>query len=149
MISRRGVLLRSAGALAAARLPTIANAQDLERHGMSAFGDLAYPPDFKHFNYVNPSAPKGGTYSELPTSRTYNGSFQTFNSLNSYIFKGEGVYGMDLTFATLMVPSGDEPDGLYGLAARGVRISEDGLTYRFLLRPEAKFHDGTALTAQD
>jgi microcin C transport system substrate-binding protein len=48
-----------------------------------------------------------------------------------------------------MTPSGDEPDGLYGLAARSVRISADGLTYRFLLRPEAKFHDGTRITAQD
>jgi microcin C transport system substrate-binding protein len=124
-------------------------AQEAERHGISAFGDLGYPADFKHFKYVNPDAPKGGTYSELPTSRTYNGSFQTFNSLNSFIFKGEGVYGMDLTFAALMVSSGDEPDAMYGLAAHAVRISGDGLTYRFLLRPETKFHDGTALSAHD
>ena len=57
--------------------------------------------------------------------------------------------GMELTFATLMARSGDEPDAMYGLAARSVRISADGLTYRFTLRPEAKFHDGTPLTAQD
>jgi microcin C transport system substrate-binding protein len=56
---------------------------------------------------------------------------------------------MELTFATLMVRSGDEPDAMYGLAARAVRISDDGLTYTFLLRPEAKFHDGTPLTAHD
>ena len=56
---------------------------------------------------------------------------------------------MDLTFAVLMVRSGDEPDAMYGLAARAVRISSDGLTYRFLLRPQAKFHDGTPLTAHD
>jgi microcin C transport system substrate-binding protein len=147
MISRRGVLVLSAGALAAAKLPAVA--QEAERHGMSAFGDLEYPADFTHFRYVNPAAPKGGVYSELPTSRGYNGSFQTFNSLNSYIFRGEGVYGMDLTFAALMTSSGDEPDAMYGLAAKSVRITEDGLAYHFTLRPEAKFHDGTPLTAQD
>ncbi len=56
---------------------------------------------------------------------------------------------MDLTFVSLMARSGDEPDAMYGLAARSVRISADGLTYRYTLRPEAKFHDGTPLTAHD
>jgi microcin C transport system substrate-binding protein len=116
---------------------------------MSAFGDLALPPDFAHFPYVNPGAPKGGLYSEIVANRGFNGSFLTFDSLNGYILKGNGAYGMDLTFATLMARSGDEPDAVYGLAARTVRISSDGLTYTFLLRPEAKFHDGSALTAQD
>jgi microcin C transport system substrate-binding protein len=88
-------------------------------------------------------------FSEIVTSRTFNGSFLTFNSLNTYILKGEGVLGMDLTFATLMVRAGDEPDAMYGMAASGVSISDDGLTYRFTLRPEAKFHDGTPLTAHD
>jgi len=151
MISRRGVLVLSASALAAAKLPGSAVAQDLaaERHGMSAFGDLNYPVDFPYFSYVNPKAPKGGLFSEMVTSRTYNGSFLTFNSLNAFILKGEGVLGMDFTFASLMVRSGDEPDAMYGLAARSVRITDNGLTYRFTLRNEAKFHDGTPLTAQD
>ena len=148
MITRRRALVLSAGALAAIKLAP-ASAQNTERHGMSAFGDLDLPDDFKHFGYVNPNAPKGGLFSEWVTSRTYNGSFLTFNSLNTYILKGEGVLGMDLTFATLMVRAGDEPDAMYGFAARSVSISEDGLTYRFTLRPEAKFHDGTALTAHD
>jgi len=116
---------------------------------MSAFGDLAYPADFPYFKYVNPSAPKGGVYSETVSSRGYNGSFLTFNSLNAYILKGEGAFGMDFTFAALMARSGDEPDAMYGLAAKSVRISDDGLTYRFTLREQAKFHDGTPLTAQD
>ena len=64
MISRREVLVLSAGVLAAAKLSSVAVAQDAERHGISAFGDLAYPPDFKQFAYVNPDAPKGGTWSE-------------------------------------------------------------------------------------
>jgi len=124
-------------------------AQATERHGMSAFGDLRLPPDFAHLSYVNVDAPKGGTYSEIVSQRGFNGSFQTFNSLNAFILKGEGALGMELTFAALMVRSGDEPDAMYGLAARGVVISDDGLTYRFTLRPEAKFHDGTIITAQD
>ena len=149
MITRRQVLAVSAGALAAAKLPATVHAQEADRHGMSAFGDLVYPADFPHFGYVNPNAPKGGTYSEAVSSRGYNGSFLTFNSLNAYILKGDGAFGMDLTFAALMVRSGDEPDAMYGLAAKSVRIADGGLTYRFTLRPEAKFHDGAPLTAQD
>jgi len=116
---------------------------------MSAFGDLAYPPDFAHFSYVNPDAPKGGVFSQIGPGAQYNQNELTFDSLNSYILKGDAAQGMELTFATLMARSGDEPDAMYGLAARGVVISDDGLTYRFNLRPEAKFHDGSALTAQD
>ena len=148
-LTRRHVLALSAGALAATKFASPAAAQEAERHGMSAFGDLGYLADFPHFKYVNADAPKGGRYSEIVSSRGFNGSFLTFNSLNSYILKGNGVLGMELTFATLMVSSGDEPDAMYGLAARGVRISDDGLTYTFLLRPETKFHDGSALTAHD
>ncbi|HEY6834669.1 MAG TPA: extracellular solute-binding protein [Pseudolabrys sp.] len=152
MISRRDVLVLSASALAAAKLPSLAAAQEAQaadRHGMSAFGDLKYPADFPYFSYVNPNAPKGGAYSEWVSSRGYNGSFLTFNSLNAYILKGEGALGMDYTFAALMARSGDEPDAMYGYAAKSVRITDDGLTYRFTLRPEAKFHDGSQLTAQD
>ncbi len=81
--------------------------------------------------------------------RAFNQSFLTFNSLNAFILRGDGAQGMQITFATLMARALDEPDAMYGLAARAVQISPDGLTYRFLMRPEAKFHDGTALTAQD
>ena len=116
---------------------------------MSAFGDLKYPADFPNFTYVNPSAPKGGVFSQIGPNRQFNQSFQTFNSLNSFILKGDAAQGMELTFATLMVRSGDEPDAMYGLAARSVRISDDGLTYQFTLRAQAKFHDGTPLTAHD
>ena len=139
----------SAGALAAAKFAPAAAQDTAERHGMSAFGDLAYPADFPFFKYVNPDAPKGGLFSQIGPSRQFNQSFQTFNTLNSYILKGDAAQGMELTFATLMARSGDEPDAMYGLAAAGVRISDDGLTYRFTLRPEAKFHDGTPLTSHD
>jgi len=116
---------------------------------MSAFGDLAYPPDFQHFSYVDPNAPKGGLFSQIGPDRQFNQNFLTFNSLNSYILKGDAAQGMELTFATLMVRSGDEPDAMYGLAAEKVRRSADGLTYEFFLRPQARFHDGTLMTAED
>ena len=120
-----------------------------ESHGLSAFGDLGYPADFAHFRYVNPSAPKGGIFSQIGPDRLYNQNFLTFNSLNTFILQGDAAQGMELTFATLMVRSGDEPDAMYGLAAGKVRRSSDGLTYQFFIRPEAKFHDGSPLTAQD
>ena len=123
--------------------------EEAQRHGMSSFGDLKYPADFKHFDYVNPDAPKGGLFSQLGPVTQYNQNFLTFNTLNSYILKGDAAQGMELTFATLMAGAADEPDGLYGLAARAVIVSADGLTYRFLLRPQAKFHDGSRITAQD
>jgi microcin C transport system substrate-binding protein len=124
-------------------------AQETERHGMSAFGDLKYPPDFGHFDYVNPNAPKGGVFSHTGATRAFNQNFLTFNSLNIFILRGDGAQGMELTFASLMARAADEPDALYGLAARAVRISADGLTYRFLMRPGIKFHDGSPLTAHD
>jgi len=150
--TRRGVLALTAGA-AAGLLPVgspRARADDvIESHGLSAFGDLAYPADFQHFRYVDPNAPKGGSFSQIGPDRQFNQNFLTFNSLNSYILKGDAAQGMELTFATLMVRCGDEPDAMYGLAAEKVRRSADGLTYQFFIRPQAKFHDGTRLTAHD
>jgi microcin C transport system substrate-binding protein len=157
--SRRLVLGLGAGALAAPsllaapwlRLATAAAAEEAgaESHGMSSFGDLKYPADFQRFDYINPDAPKGGVFSSIPSVRAYNQSFFTFNSFNAFILKGEGAQGMDLTFASLMARANDEPDGMYGLAAKSVQISPDKLTYRFAMRPEAKFHDGSRMTAQD
>ena len=121
-LSRRRVLTLSAAVAATAGLGTfpVAAAERAERHGISAFGDLALPPDFSHFPFVRPDAPKGGKYSEVVSSRGYNGSFYTFNSLNSFILKGDGALGMDLTFAALMARNADEPDAMYGFAARAV-----------------------------
>ena len=160
-LSRRRLLVLSAGLAAAPAWPrgaaaapdpadgAVAPAGEVEIHGMSGFGDLKYPADFRHFDYVNPNAPKGGAFSETVTNRQYNQNFLTFNSLNVFILRGDGARAMEATFATLMAAAEDEPDSLYGLAARKVRISADGLTYRFFIRPEARFHDGTKLTARD
>ncbi|MFN3351311.1 extracellular solute-binding protein [Pseudorhodoplanes sp.] len=148
-LTRRTFLTITAGAAGAAALAQAGFANARETHGISAFGDLKYPPDFPHFDYVNPDAPKGGTFSLVGTNRQFNQNFLTFNSLNSYILRGDAALGMERTFASLMVSAADEPDSMYGLAARSVQISDDGLVYRFALRPGLTFHDGTILTAHD
>jgi microcin C transport system substrate-binding protein len=156
-LTRRKVLVLSAGAVTAGaivRAPVFAAegsaaADGAEVHGISGFGDLKYPRDFRHFDYVDPKAPKGGVFSQIGPSRQYNQNFLTFNSLNSYILRGDAAQGMELTFASLMSSAADEADAMYGLVATSVRISPDGLLYRFALRPEARFHDGTRLTAHD
>ncbi|PWB61115.1 MAG: hypothetical protein C3F17_13390 [Bradyrhizobiaceae bacterium] len=149
-LSRRDLLRLGAGGAAAAALGGGAvAAEEIEAHGISAFHDLKYPADFPHYAYVNPAAPKGGLFSQIGPTRAYNQSFLTFNTLNAYILKGEAAQGMELTFASLMARATDEPDAMYGFAARSVVRSADGLVYRFRLRPEARFHDGTRLTADD
>jgi microcin C transport system substrate-binding protein len=152
--SRRRALALSAGAMAAPAwlrfgTSTAAAADETETHGISAFGDLKYPADFRHFDYVDPNAPKGGVFSETVTSRQFNQNFLTFNSLNSFILKGDAARAMELTFASLMAAAEDERDAMYGLAADKVRISADGLVYRYHIRGEARFHDGSKLTARD
>lgn len=123
------------------------------RHGLSAFGELAYPPDFAHFNYVNPSAPKGGSLSLITDT-----SVLTFDSLNPFILKGDHAEGVELgdydtggslVFDSLMARAGDEPDAVYGLIAQDVQLTDDHRRAVFTLRPEARFHDGTPLTSAD
>src|SRR5262249_3491344 len=111
-LSRRTVLVAGAGIVAGAGLDQRALAEagaaaTMESHGLSAFGDLAYPPDFPHFKYANPNAPKGGLFSQIGPDRLFNQNFLTFNSLNSFILKGDAAQGMELTFASLMVRAGD------------------------------------------
>ena len=148
-VTRRATLVLGAAALVASRSRGTQAQEGAERHGISGFGDLKYPADFKQFDYVHPNAPKGGTFSNVGSTRAFNQNFLTFNSLNIYILKGDGAQGMELTFASLMTRAEDEPDAVYGLAARSVQISPDGLTYRFSLRPGIKFHDGSPITAHD
>ena len=86
-------------------------------HGISAFGELRYPPDFPHFDYVNPDAPKGGTMS----FRGFLAS-QTFDSLNQFILAGEPAQGLGLIYDTLLVRAYDEADAVYGLLAEKAGI---------------------------
>ena len=117
MISRRGALKELGGrARRRAPRPLAAFADDgVETHGLSSFGDLALPPDFPHFAYVNPNAPTGGLLSLQITGTSGNQSFDTFDTLNIYSWKGNGAAGMGATFDTLMTANGDEPDSVYGL----------------------------------
>ena len=149
--TRRDVVLAGTAAATLATWPRAGfpDNGETETHGLSSFGDLKYPADFKHFDYVNPQAPKGGTLAIQIKQSIGNQNFDTFNTLNVFVLKGDGAAGMPLTFDTLMAASADEPDALYGLLARSVRASGDKLTYRFMLRPEARFHDGSPVTARD
>jgi microcin C transport system substrate-binding protein len=155
-IPRRSFLAGAASAAAAPLLPNIAFAATqtgTKLHGLSAFGDLKYAPDFTHFDYVNPDAPKGGTFNFSPPSWFFNQSTLTFNTLNSFVPRGDAPPRMELCFDSLMtgILTGplDEPDAVYGLLAETVTLSDDRNTFKFVLRPEAKFHDGTPLTAED
>ncbi|GHC67237.1 extracellular solute-binding protein [Limoniibacter endophyticus] len=118
-------------------------------HGLSAFGELKYPADFTAFGYVDRSAPKGGTLNFQPPNWGFNQNTVTFNTLNSFTMRGDAPPRMELCFDTLMTRALDEPDALYGLIAKTATISEDGTEIMFELRPEARFHDGSPLTAED
>jgi microcin C transport system substrate-binding protein len=122
-----------------------ASETEIESHGLSIFGDLAEAPGFAHFAYVDPQAPKGGLIVVEPPPQKN----ASFDSLNAYILRGNPAARLDLIFDTLMAMSLDERDALYGLVAHKVRISADRRTLTFFLRPEARFHDGSPLTAHD
>ncbi len=113
------------------------------RHGASFFlsEPLKYPADFKHFDYVNPDAPKGGDVRLAEIG--------TYDSLNPFILKGVSAAGLELLYDTLLVNSADEASAAYGLLAKTVDISLSGEWVRFHLRPEARWHDGVKLTAED
>ena len=126
-----------------------------ESHGYAQFGTLRYPATFTHFDWVNPDAPKGGTLKVM--------AFGPFDTLNPYTFKGTSPvstanflqYGVNELNETLMAgtgqyaPSGDEPTSSYGLIAQSVEYNEGRSWVVFNLRPEARFHDGTPITAYD
>ncbi len=152
MATRRDVLALGAATAAVALLPSrvFANSPtEAPLHGLSAFGDLKYPAGFTHFDYVNPDAPKGGTFNFAPFTWVFNQNPQTFNTLNSFILKGDSPPRMDMCFDALMASALDEPDSMYGLVAETVTIAPDRNSFTFKLRPEARFHDGSPLTAED
>jgi microcin C transport system substrate-binding protein len=128
-----------------ATLPAATGAARAEpRHGLSIFGDLKYSPEFKHFDYVNPEAPKGGRIVTMGTSGA-----TTFDSFNNYILKGDAARGLEYMFDSLMVRAEDEPDAVYGLIAQSADVAADGKSVTFKLRSEAKFADGSPVTADD
>jgi microcin C transport system substrate-binding protein len=146
-LSRRDILILGAGAAAistTAFVPLAHAAGETVHHGLSAFGDLGYPADFKQLKYASAAAPKGGTFSQLA-----GGGTATFNSLNGFILKGDPAVDMELAFCSLMGRATDEPDAVYAYAADQVSVSADGRVYKFRLRDGVKFHDGSPITAAD
>ena len=126
-----------------------ANPAEEKLHGLSAFGRLKYGAGFKHFDYVNPEAPKGGQFNFSPPNWFFNEDTQTFNTLNCFVLKGDAPPRMEMCFDTLMVSALDEPDSIYCHLAEWVQISKDRNTYTFGLRKQAKFHDGKPVKASD
>lgn len=114
-------------------------------HGYALWGDLKYPPDFPHFGYVNPQAPKGGELRLVSNLRV-----STFDKYNPFTIKGSApAYLSDLMFDSLLAGSLDETAAGYGLLANDVAVAPDGLSVTFRLRPEAKFHNGDPVLAAD
>lgn len=110
-------------------------------HGLSKYGGLKYGAGFSHFAYVNPEAPKGGRIKLAATG--------TFDKLNPYSLKGIAAAGSTLPFDTLMEGSADEASSIYGLIAETVELAPDRSWIIFNLRPQARFHDGSPITAHD
>jgi len=113
------------------------------RHGLSLFGDLKYPAGFKHFDYVNPRAPKGGAVRMIAI-----GGFDNFNVVPGAV-KGTLVAGINLIYDTLMTPTFDEVSTEYGLLADAVSHPDDHAWVVYRLRADAKWHDGKPVTAED
>jgi microcin C transport system substrate-binding protein len=113
------------------------------QHGASLFGDLKYPANFKHFDYVNANAPKGGTLRIAGL-----GTYDNFNPVVAGV-KGVIASGIWEIFETLMTPSLDEVSSEYGLLAEGVSYPEDFSSVTYHLRRFAKWHDGKLVTPED
>lgn len=111
------------------------------RYGLAMHGAPKYAPDFTHVDYVNPDAPKGGILRQAVT-----GSFDT---LHDRILRGRKAAGLHLTQDSLMARIWDEAFSLYGLIAESYQMPEDRSFITFNLRPEARWHDGTPITAED
>lgn len=111
------------------------------QHAVALYGEPKYGPDFTHFEYVNPGAPKGG--------KATMAAIGSFDTLNPYTIKGVPAAGLSLTYDTLTTGSADESSVEYGLLAESIEVPEDRSWTAFTLRPEAKWHDGRPVTAED
>jgi microcin C transport system substrate-binding protein len=116
-------------------------AQAAPSHCLALYGECKYKEGFSHFDYVNPDAPKGGAVKLAETG--------SFDSLNPFILKGVKAPGITMIFDSLMAPSQDEPQTMYGLIASSVDVANDNSSAEFTLRKEARFHDGSPITPDD
>ena len=136
-LTRRGALATAGAGLAFAFVKPFAWAAGKSGlHGLSIFGELKYEADFPHFDYINPDAPKGGRMNFSPPNWALNQSTQTFNTLNTFVLKGDAPPRMGMTFDSLMTRAADEPDAVYGLVAESVDVSDDGNAYFFPHPPD-------------
>ena len=121
------------------------NAPAWAAHGYALWGDLKYPSDFSNFDYVNPAAPKGGELRLVSNLRS-----STFDKYNPFTIKGSApAYLSDLMFDALLAGPLDETASGYGLLAQDVSVAADGMSVTFVLRPEARFHNGEPVLAAD
>ena len=133
--------LMATAATTVAETPAASNPAPV--HGIAMHGELKYPEDFSHFDYVNPDAPKGGT---LRMSVVANG----FDSFNPFVIRGVAAAGVSTyVYDTLLESSADEPFSEYGLIAGSVEVPEDRSYVIFNLREQARFQDGEPITAED
>ncbi|MEJ0063768.1 MAG: extracellular solute-binding protein [Alphaproteobacteria bacterium] len=128
-------------AMGQAKAAESAAAEPVPHYGVALRGEPKYAPDFQHLDYVDPDAPKGG---ELRL-----GAQGTFDTVNPFILKGVTAVGSALPFDSLMDATADEPFSQYGLVAKTVTIAPDRSWVSYELRPEARFHDGHPITADD
>ena len=134
--------LRRSALLATALLALTSAAMAEPKPGIAMLGDPALPPDFKSLPYANPEAPQGGELRQAVTG--------SFDSVNPFIVKGQSVVGpRTYVFESLMGRNWNEPFSLYGLIAETIDVSDDRQTFTFKIRPEARFSDGTPVTAAD
>ncbi len=150
-ISRRTALKLSGAAACAPLLPRAGFADQGSRaHGIAVIGDLKYGADFQHFDYVNTTAPHGGRIvTQLSAMGLQPEPAVPSTRCTSMSRAATAPPAWPLTFASLMAGSTDEPGSVYGFVAKEVEISDDRKALRFFLRPEATFHDGSPLTADD
>jgi microcin C transport system substrate-binding protein len=135
-------MLKHIALLALLLMPLPAMAQDVTPvHALAMHGSPKYAADFQHLDYVNPDAPKGGVFHQHVIG--------TFDSLNPFIVKGVPAAGAGSIYETLLEPSSDEPFTEYGALAASIETPEDRSWVIFNLRPEARWHDGAPLTADD
>ena len=126
-------------------LLVLCSMQSWAAHGYALWGDLKYPKDFEHFDYVNAQAPKGGELRLVSNLRV-----STFDKYNPFTIKGSApAYLSGLMFDTLLIGSLDETAAGYGLLAEDVFVAADGLSATFRVRPEARFHNGDPVLALD
>jgi microcin C transport system substrate-binding protein len=151
-LSRRSVLRATAATLATPALAGFgtvafdgeAAAQELSwKHGLSLFGAPKYPAGFKHFDYVNPTAPQGGTVRQI--------AFGTYDNFNMVVagIKGTLASGLELISESLTTPALDEVSTEYGLLAEAMRYPPDRSSVTYRLRDNARWHDGKPVTPED